>query len=194
MSCRRGAVIFSSRSGLGSGTETIFFMPVIAIKGAIMRWLGVILASMMLLATTAAHAAQVAGFRGLPWGTELSSLSSAEFSRVFPIRGIAPEMESYQRKNDSLKLDSVVVDSINYNFKKGKLVSVNIDFNGFNNYEGLLAYCEKQMGPLTTSMAKNMELVTSFEAPQTGALIVFQAGASQINFGRLFLFSNDWLH
>jgi len=105
-----------------------------------MRWLGVIMASMMLLATTAAHA-QVAGFRGLPWGTELSSLSSTEFSRVFPGKGIAPEMESYQRKNDSLKLDSVVVDSINYNFKKGKLVSVNIDFNGFHNYEGLLAYC-----------------------------------------------------
>ena len=165
-----------------------------AIKGAIMRWLGVILASMMLLATTAAHAAQMAGFHGLPWGTELSSLSSAEFSRVFPIKGIAPEMESYQRKNDSLKLDSVVVDSINYNFKKGKLVSVNIDFNGFHNYEGLLAYCEKQIGPVTTSMAKNMELVSSFEAPKTGALIVFQAGASQINFGRLFLFSNDWLH
>ena len=165
-----------------------------AIKGAIMRWLGVILASMMLLATTAAHAAQMAGFHGLPWGTELSSLSSAEFSRVFPIKGIAPEMESYQRKNDSLKLDNVVVDSINYNFKKGKLVSVNIDFSGFYNYEGLLAYCEKQIGPVTTSMAKNMELVSSFEAPKTGALIVFQAGASQINFGRLFLFSNDWLH
>ena len=71
-------------------------MPVMAIKGAIMRWLGVILASVMLLATAAAHATQVAGFRGLPWGTELSSLSSTEFSRVFPVKGIAPEMESYQ--------------------------------------------------------------------------------------------------
>jgi len=51
-----------------------------------------------------------------------------------------------------------------------------------------------QIGPVTTSMAKNMELVTSFVAPKTGALIVFQAGGAQINFGRLFLFSNDWLH
>jgi hypothetical protein len=159
-----------------------------------MRWPGIFLACVMLLATAAAQAAQIDGFRGLPWGTELATLNSSEFSKVIAFKGIAPDVESYQRKNDQLKMDGAAVESINYNFSKGKLVSVNIDFNGFYNYESLLAYCKAQFGPVTGSMAKNLEMVSSFETPKTGALVFFQVGAPQFSFGRLFLFSRAWLH
>jgi hypothetical protein len=158
-----------------------------------MRGLFAIVASVMLLATAAADAAEIDGFRGVPWGSELASLSSAEFGKLTPFKGIAPNMESYQRKNDSLKLEDAAVESISYNFSKGRLVSVNIDFNGFYNYESLLSFCKKQFGPVTASMAKNNEMVSSFESAKSGALLVFQAGTPQLSFGRLFLFSKDWL-
>ncbi len=159
-----------------------------------MRGLSLLLAGMIVLATAAADAAQSDGFRGLSWSADLASLNSAEYSKLTPFKGIAPDMESYQRKGDPLKLEGVVVDSISYNFRKGKLVSVNLDFSGFYNYEGLLAYCKKEFGQVTASMARNQEMVSSFETPKTGALIFFQAGAPQLSFGRLFLFSRDWLH
>lgn len=141
-----------------------------------------------------AGAAEIDGFRGMKWGAGQATLNSAEIVKVPPFKGISPDMEVYQRKNDDLRVGGVEVDNINYNFRKGRLVSVNIDFKGFTVYETLMAYCKNQFGSATGSMPKNMEILTSFESPKTHALLYFQLGSPQYSFGRLFLYSRDFLN
>lgn len=160
-----------------------------------MRWIIFFWTAVMPFATIpAAGAAEIDGFRGIKWGAEQATLNSAEFIKVPPFKGISPDMEVYQRKNDDLRVADVEVDNINYNFRKGRLVSVNIDFKGFSVYEALMAYCKNQYGSATGSMPKNMEILTSFESPRTHALLYFQLGTPQYSFGRLFLYSRDFLN
>lgn len=147
---------------------------------------------MLLSVLSTADAEEVNGFRGIGWGADISSFKGEEFVKVPAFKGIAPETESYQRKNDELKLAGSEVDSINYNFRRGKLVSVNIDFKGISAYEMLLAFCRERFGPVTATMAKNMEYVTSFESRNTGVLLYLQLGSPQFSFGRLFLYSPDF--
>jgi hypothetical protein len=158
-----------------------------------MRWLRIFWATVLVSVTfSAAGAAENDGFRGIKWGAELATLSSAEFVRVPSFKGIAPDMESYRRQNDELKVAGVAVESINYNFRKGKLVSVNIDFKGFIVYERLLAFCKGEFGPPTGSMVKNMEYISSFESPGTGVLLYLQLTTPIYSDGRLFYYSREF--
>jgi len=158
-----------------------------------MRWLGMFWATVLLFVTfPAAGAEEIAGFRGVKWGTELAALNSAEFVRVPSFQGIAPGMESYRRQNDELKVAGVTVENINYNFRKGKLVSVNIDFKGFIVYERLLAFCRGEFGPPAGSMMKNMEYIHMFEATRTGALLYLQLTTPIFSDGRLFYYSREY--
>lgn len=142
-------------------------------------------------ALSTAGAAEIDGFSGIKWGTGLTTLKSDEFTRIPAFKGIAPDMEAYQRRKDDLNVGGVEVDGINYNFRKGRLVSVNIDFKGFAIYEGLMTFCKEQFGPVTGSSAKNMEFLSSFETSKTGALVYIQLGSPQYSFGRLFLYSRE---
>jgi hypothetical protein len=158
-----------------------------------MRWLGMFWATVLVcVAFSAAGAEEIDGFRGVRWGTALATLNSAEFVRIPSFKGIAPDMESYRRQNDELKVAGVEVDNINYNFRKGKLVSVNIDFKGFIVYERLLAFCKGEFGPPVASMMKNMEYVYSFESPRTGVLLYLQLTTPIYSDGRLFYYSREY--
>ena len=158
-----------------------------------MRWLGIFWAAVLVLAAfSAAGAAEFDGFRGIKWGTELATLNSAEFVRVPSFKGIAPDVESYRRQNDEPKVAGVAVESINYNFRKGKLVSVNIDFRGFLIYERLLAFCKGEFGPPAGSMVRNMEYISTFESPGTGALLYLQLTTPIYSDGRLFYYSRAY--
>ncbi|KAF0220573.1 MAG: hypothetical protein FD174_1227 [Geobacteraceae bacterium] len=157
-----------------------------------MRWLSVFWATVMVIVTlSAVAAAEVRGFRGLKWGTELATLTSADFVRVPAFKGIAPDMESYRRQSDELTVAGMAVENINYNFRRGKLVSVNIDFRGYFVYERLMAFCKEQFGPPTGSMVKNMEYISSFESPGTGVLLYLQLTTPIYSDGRLFLYSRE---
>lgn len=158
-----------------------------------MRWRSVFWAIVLVFAVfSAAGAADIDGFRGIKWGTELATLNSAEFVRVPSFKGIAPGMESYRRQNDEPKVAGVEVENINYNFRMGKLVSVNIDFKGFIVYERLLAFCRGEFGPPTGSMVKNMEYIYTFESPRTGALLYLQLTTPIFSDGRLFYYSREY--
>jgi len=157
---------------------------------SIMGWLDLFRATVLVLAAfSAAGAVELDGFRGIKWGTELATLSSAEFIRVPSFKGIAPDVESYRRQNDEMKVAGVAVENINYNFRKGKLVSVNIDFRGFLSYERVVAFCKEEFGPPASSMVKNMEYISMFEAPGTGALLYLQLTTAIYSDGRLFYYS-----
>jgi hypothetical protein len=157
-----------------------------------MRWLSIFFATVGVLATLSfAGAEELDGFRGIRWGTELASLKSEELVKVPAFKGIAPEMESYQRKGEELNLAGTRVENINYNFRKGKLVSVSIDFKGFFVYEKLTAYCRGVFGPATASMVKNMEYISTFEAPGTGVLLYLQLTTPLYSDGRLFFYSRE---
>lgn len=159
-----------------------------------MRWLsviGVILTAFVALSS--AGAAEIDGFRGLRWGTELSTLKMAEFTKVPPFKGIAPDTESYRRTADELVVGGIPVEYINYNFRKGRLFSVNIDFKGFFIYEKLLTYCKELIGPATASMVRNMEYITTFDSPRTGALLYLQLTTPIYSDGRLFLYSREFM-
>lgn len=158
-----------------------------------MRCLCIFWTTLLLFATfSVAGAAETDGFRGIGWGAGLATLNSGDFTRVPAFKGITPDTEVYQRKNDELKVAGAEVDGINYIFRKGRLVSVNVDFKGFSIYETFMAYCKERFGPATGSSAKNMELLTSFESPKTGALLYIQLGTPQYSFGRLYLYSREF--
>jgi hypothetical protein len=157
-----------------------------------MRWLSIFWVTVLVLATvTAAGAADVDGFRGIKWGTALAALNGAEFTKIPPFQGIAPDMETYQRTGEDLIVAGLKVDRIYYNFRKGKLVSVNIDFKGYFSYERLAAYCQKLFGFPTASMAKSMEYISTYENVKTGALLYLQLSTPLYSDGRLFFYSRE---
>lgn len=158
-----------------------------------MRWLNIMMGVVMaiLVALSSVEAAEVDGFRGLRWGTRLETLNSTEFVRVPSFKGIAPGTESYRRTGDELVVAGMPVEQINYNFRKGELISVNIDFRAFYTHERFLSYCKELFGPPTASMIKNMEYFTTFESPRTGALLYLQLTTPIYSDGKLFLYSRE---
>lgn len=74
------------------------------------------------------------GFRGIKWGTSLSSLSGMQYYKTDPSYG---GMSVYLSKGDELLIGAAKLDRIEYNFWKGKFCSVKILTKGFENWEGL---------------------------------------------------------
>lgn len=145
-----------------------------------------------LLATvTPSLAGEGGGFRDLRWGTDLAMLKDQGFSRIPEFKGITSPVESFKKKDDQLKIGAAIVDAITYNFLKGRLYSVAIDFNGYDNLQQIMDYCEKQFGKSTASMVKDMEYFISFDSPHSGALIYYQFAKHNffVRNGRLFLYS-----
>lgn len=137
------------------------------------------------------HAGDAGGFRDLPWGTELTTLKEKGFEKIPDAKGSSSRVESFRNNNDELKIGDAAVEAITYNFLKGELYSVAIDFNGYDNLQRILAYCGKRFGKNTGFMVKEMEYFVSFDSPASGAVIFYQFAKHNffVRNGRLFIFS-----
>jgi len=81
------------------------------------------------------------GFRGIKWGTTLSSLSGME-----PFYG-NDDIKVYLKKGDALKWGSAKLERIQYHFWKGRLMLVLILTPDYDNYKALDKALIEQFGP-----------------------------------------------
>jgi len=74
------------------------------------------------------------GFRGIKWGTDISTLSDMKYERTDPSYG---GIKVYTRKNDVLHLGGAKLEIIKYGFWKGKFCDVFLITKGSVNWYGL---------------------------------------------------------
>lgn len=74
------------------------------------------------------------GFRGIKWGTELSTLSGMEYLRTDPSYGGIP---FYTKEKDDLTIGGAKLETVEYGFWQGKLYIVIINTKGSVNWSGL---------------------------------------------------------
>jgi hypothetical protein len=158
-----------------------------------MRLLSVFLASMFLAFAVSAAAAGVNGFRDFTWGSDVKEMRSSDPKLVEGHMGVMPGVEAFQRTDEDLNFGGIKVEGITYIFYKGRFTSVSIDFRGFDNYEKLLAYCKSLFGPATASAVLRLEQYADFDSPKTGAMLLYQLSQQTSNFGRLYLYSKEYL-
>jgi hypothetical protein len=75
------------------------------------------------------------GFRGIKWGTEISTLNDME--KVEKDQSSNSDLVWYTRKGDTLAIGQAKLENIFYSFWMGKFDSVWIDFEGDENFEVL---------------------------------------------------------
>jgi hypothetical protein len=75
------------------------------------------------------------GFRGIKWGTEISTLSDLE--KAEESQSSNPDLVWYTRKGDFLAMGQAKLEHLFYSFWAGKFSSVWIDFEGEENFEAL---------------------------------------------------------
>jgi hypothetical protein len=75
------------------------------------------------------------GFRGIRWGTEISTLNDME--KAEEGQSSNPDLVWYSRKGDTLGMGQAKLEHIFYSFWMGKFSSVWIDFEGEENLEAL---------------------------------------------------------
>jgi len=75
------------------------------------------------------------GFRGIKWGTEISTLEDME--RVKQDKSSNSDLVWYIREGDALTIGNAKLENIFYFFWMGKFESVWIDFKGDENFETL---------------------------------------------------------
>ena len=145
----------------------------------------------MLMSSTAM--ADTDGFRKLRWGTELKDFLDNESKSVEGQMGAVPGVDAYKLKGEDLIIDGIKVDGIVYSFSKGKLIAVSIDYRGFDNFEKMMAYCKRTFGPLTGSVTMKQEHYASFDSPKTGVMLLYQLSMANSSYGRLYLYSKEFL-
>jgi len=74
------------------------------------------------------------GFRGIKWGTDISTLSDMEYFRTDPGYG---GIKVYTRKNEDLHLGAAKLKIIGYNFWRGKFCSVQVITKSWTNWDAL---------------------------------------------------------
>jgi hypothetical protein len=75
------------------------------------------------------------GFRGIRWGTEISTLRDME--KVEQGKSSNSDLAWYTRKGDTLVIGKAKLENIFYSFWMGNFESVWIDFKGDENFEAL---------------------------------------------------------
>ena len=75
------------------------------------------------------------GFRGIRWGTEISTLKDME--KVEQDKSSNSDLVWYTRRGDTSALGEAKLENIFYSFWMGNFESVWIDFKGEENFEGL---------------------------------------------------------
>jgi len=161
-------------------------------KGA-MRFLNFLLTSVILAFAVSAGAADMDGFRDIPWGSDVKEIRKTDPRLVEGNRGGMAGVEAYLRTDEDLSFGGIKSEGIAYNFYNVVFTSVSIEFRGFDNFEKLLAYCKKQFGPPTASAVLRLEQYAAFDAPKTGAMLLYQLSQQTSNYGRLYLYSKKYL-
>jgi hypothetical protein len=160
-----------------------------------MRWLSIFWTIPIVFITlSTAVAAESDGFRGVRWGSAPAAIESADHKRVEGHMGTIPGVDAFQLTNEDLNFGGIKADSIIYAFFKGKFTSVSIDFSGFSNFEKMQDYCKKLFGPPTGAATLKLEYYASYDAPRTGAVLVYQLGMPTSNYGRLYLYARELMN
>lgn len=150
-------------------------------------------AGLFFIVATSAAASEINGFRGFAWGSDLAAIRKSDPKLVEGHMGVMPGVQAYQRTGEDLSIGGIKAEAITYTFYKGRFTSVSIDFRGFDNFEKLMIYCEKLLGPVTASAVLRLEQYASFDTPKTGAMLLYQLSLQTSNYGRLYLYSKDLL-
>ena len=159
-----------------------------------MRWLIIFWTTMTLFATLSSAAAEdLNGFRGFTWGDDLEVIQASDSDLVVGMMGAMPGVQAFKRNDEELNFGGIKADAITYVFYKGKFTSVNIDFRGIDNFEKLLDYCKKLFGPANGSAILRLEQYASFDSPKTSAMLLYQMSMQTTNYGRLYLYSKEFL-
>ena len=87
---------------------------------------------------TLTHRNEPDGFRGIRWGTDISTLEGMEYLSTDPSYG---GMNVYAREGDSLYIGGAKLQSINYDFWRGKFCSVVVHTKGYINFSALKDAC-----------------------------------------------------
>lgn len=90
------------------------------------------------------------GFRGIKWGTEVSSLTDME--KVEEEKSSNSDLVWYTRKEDPLTIGKAKLKGIFYGFWMGTLESVWIDFEGDETLEALKKELVEQFGKVPESV------------------------------------------
>jgi len=93
------------------------------------------------------------GFRGIRWGTEISTLKDME--KVEQDKSSNSDLVWYTRKGDTLAIGKAKLENIFYSFWMGNLESVWIDFKGDENFETL----KKELFQLYGKVLESEELM-----------------------------------
>ena len=159
-----------------------------------MKLLSLILTVVILSATLSASGAEeMNGFRGVKWGSTIEAIRESDPKLVEGHMGVMPGVSAYQRTDEDLNFGGIKADSITYTFYLGKFTSVSIDFRGIDNFEILLAYCKNTFGPVTGSLVSRLEQYANFDSPKTGAMLLYQLSMQTTNYGRLYLYSKEYM-
>jgi hypothetical protein len=84
------------------------------------------------------------GFRGIKWGTEISTLKDLE--KVEQDKSTDSDLVWYTRKGDTLAIGEAKLENIFYSFWTGNFEGVWIDFKGEENFEALKKELFEQFG------------------------------------------------
>jgi hypothetical protein len=57
----------------------------------------------------------------------------------------------------------------------------------------MLNYCKKLFGPVTASVVMRLEQYAGFDSPKTGAMLLYQLSMQTSNYGRLYLYSKEFM-
>lgn len=158
-----------------------------------MKLLNIYLVTMVLLFAVSATAEDFNGFRGIAWGTSVEKILESEPKLAEGLMGTMPGVKAFQIRGDDLNLGGVKTESITYIFYKGRFSSVSIDFRGYDSYEKLLAHCKRTIGPVTATAVLRQEQYTGFDSPKTSAMLLYQLSLQTSNFGRLYIYSKEFV-
>ncbi len=105
------------------------------------------------------------GFRGIRWGTEISTLGDME--KVEQDKSSNGDLAWYIRKGDTLAIGKAELENIFYSFWMGNFESVWIDFKGDENFEILKKELFERFGkaPESEELMRKMDRGGSKEPP-----------------------------
>ena len=158
-----------------------------------MRIVSICVVSLIMIGAVSAAAEDLNGFRGFTWGASLEAMRESDPRLVEGHMGAMPGVKAYKRTDEDLNFGGVKAEGITYMFYKDRFTSVSIDFRGFDNYEKLLIYCKKLFGPATGSAVLRLEQYASFDSPKTSAMLLYQLSMQTTNFGRLYIYSKEFM-
>jgi hypothetical protein len=86
-------------------------------------------------------APDLAGFRGMKWGANVS-----DFQGLVKLND-DPFVQRYSKKNDQLQIEGVGLESVIYNFYKGRFMGVSIQTQGADEWKKLKSLIFDRFGP-----------------------------------------------